>query len=152
MTEIVSGTSRRVAPADSAVPTAEVYISGARPLSSFWSRGLPKSPCCYGPWVNHWEVPTIVDIPVIRSARGAVGVVEKEIPFPFDLKRVYYLFDVPSNAVRGSHAHKSLNQLIIAISGSFRVDLQDRTTRTSVPAQQPGHRTDRAPRLLAHSQ
>ena len=69
-----------------------------------------------------------MDIPVIRSARGAVGVVEKGIPFPFGLKRVYYLFDVPSNAVRGSHAHKSLNQLIIAITGSFRVDLHDGTT------------------------
>jgi hypothetical protein len=80
--------------------------------------------------VDHWEVPTVVDIPVIRSEHGAVGVVEKDIPFPFALKRVYYLFDVPSNAVRGSHAHKSLNQLIIAISGSFRVDLHDGTTST----------------------
>jgi len=84
--------------------------------------------CCYGLWVNPWEFPTIVDIPIIRADRGAVGVVEKDIPFPFDLKRVYYLFDVPSNAVRGSHAHKSLNQLIIAITGSFRVDLHDGTT------------------------
>ena len=78
----------------------------------------------------HWEVPTIIDIPVIRADRGAIGVVEKDIPFPFELKRVYYLFDVPSNGVRGSHAHKALHQLIIAISGSFRVDLQDgKTTR-----------------------
>jgi dTDP-4-dehydrorhamnose 3,5-epimerase-like enzyme len=88
--------------------------------------------------VNPWEVPTLVDIPVIRAERGAVGVVESDIPFPFDLKRVYYLFDVPSNAVRGSHAHKKLNQLIIAISGSFRVDLQDRTTRTQFLLSSPG--------------
>ena len=78
--------------------------------------------------MNPWEVPTVVDIPVIRSERGALGVVETDIPFPFDLKRVYYLFDVPSKAVRGSHAHKSLNQLIIAIAGSFRVNLDDGTT------------------------
>jgi len=80
--------------------------------------------------VNHWEIPTVVDIPVVRAERGALGVVEKDIPFPFGLKRVYYLFDVPSNAVRGSHAHKSLNQLIIAITGSFRVNLDDGTTRS----------------------
>ena len=92
--------------------------------------GLVDTPCCYGLRVNPWKVPTLVDIPVIRAERGAVGVVENDVPFPFELKRVYYLFDVPSNAVRGSHAHKSLNQLIIAISGSFRVDLQDRTTRS----------------------
>ena len=71
-----------------------------------------------------------MDIPVIRSERGALGVVEKDIPFPFELKRVYYLFDVPSKAVRGSHAHKSLNQLIIAITGSFRVNLDDGTTNS----------------------
>jgi WxcM-like, C-terminal len=88
--------------------------------------------------VNCWEVPTLVDIPVIRAERGAVGVVERDIPFPFDIKRVYYLFDVPSNAVRGSHAHKSLNQLIIAISGSFRVELQDRATRTQFLLSSPG--------------
>ena len=80
--------------------------------------------------MNPWEVPTVVDIPVIRSERGALGVVEKDIPFPFELKRVYYLFDVPSKAVRGSHAHKSLNQLIIAITGSFRVNLDDGTTNS----------------------
>jgi len=77
-----------------------------------------------------WEVPTIIDVPVIRDDRGAVGVVERDIPFPFEIKRVYYLFDVPSNAVRGSHAHKSLNQLIIAISGSFSVGLHDGTTKS----------------------
>ena len=84
--------------------------------------------CCYSFNVNSWNAPTLVDIPVIRSAVGAIGVIEKQIPFPFEPKRVYYLFDVPSNAVRGSHAHKTLHQLIIPISGSFRVNLHDGTT------------------------
>ena len=75
-----------------------------------------------------WEVPTIIDIPVMREERGAIGVVEKDLPFPYPIKRVYYLFDVPSNAVRGSHAHKALHQLIVAVSGSFRVDLHDGST------------------------
>ena len=72
-----------------------------------------------------------MDIPVIRGGRGAIGVVEKDLPFPFDLKRVYYLFDVQSKAVRGSHAHKALNQLIIAVSGSFEVNLHDGKTNST---------------------
>lgn len=67
----------------------------------------------------------IIDVPEMRDDLGALGVVEKDNPFPFPIKRVYFLYDVPSNAVRGSHAHKELHQLIIAISGSFEVELDD---------------------------
>jgi hypothetical protein len=51
--------------------------------------------------------------------------IEENIHIPFDIKRVYYLYDVPGNAQRGGHAHKELHQLIIAISGSFDVVLDD---------------------------
>jgi len=61
----------------------------------------------------------------MRDELGALGVVEKDSPFPFPIKRVYFLYDVPSDAVRGSHAHKALHQLIIPIAGSFRVELDD---------------------------
>ena len=75
--------------------------------------------------MNPWTTPAVIDIPEIRDELGALGVVEKNSPFPFPIKRVYFLYDVPSNAVRGSHAHKKLNQLIIAASGSFQVELDD---------------------------
>jgi dTDP-4-dehydrorhamnose 3,5-epimerase-like enzyme len=56
---------------------------------------------------------------------GSLGVIEKQNVFPFEIQRLYYLFDVPRGATRGSHAHKALNQLIIPISGSFDVELDN---------------------------
>lgn len=57
--------------------------------------------------------------------KGNLTVVENGITLPFDVKRVYYLYDVPGGESRGSHAHRALSQLIIAASGSFRVTLDD---------------------------
>lgn len=62
----------------------------------------------------------ILDIPIIRDPRGNLAVIEKEV-VPFETKRVYYLFDVPSGSSRGGHAHKELSQFLIAVSGSFDV-------------------------------
>lgn len=57
--------------------------------------------------------------------KGNLSVVENGITVPFDVKRAYYIYDVPSGSSRGAHAHKTLIQLIIAASGSFRVTLDD---------------------------
>jgi dTDP-4-dehydrorhamnose 3,5-epimerase-like enzyme len=72
-----------------------------------------------------WSVPAMVEVAVFRDDVGALGVIEGESPFPFSIKRVYFLYDVPANATRGSHAHKALHQLIVPIAGSFRVTLDD---------------------------
>ncbi len=66
----------------------------------------------------------IINIPKIENPEGNIAVIENEV-IPFDVKRVYYLYDIPSSAVRGGHAHKSLQQILIAISGSFDVVLKD---------------------------
>lgn len=66
----------------------------------------------------------IVDIPKITDVRGNLSVIENDV-ISFDIKRVYYLYDVPSGSYRGGHAHKKLHQLLIAISGSFDVVLKD---------------------------
>ena len=71
----------------------------------------------------------IVDLPKIQDPRGNLTFIENSAHIPFDIKRVYYLYDVPGGSDRGSHAHKELHQFIIAISGSFDVILDDgRTT------------------------
>ena len=57
--------------------------------------------------------------------KGNLTVVENGVTLPFDVKRVYYLYDIPGGESRGSHAHKELEQLIIAASGSFTVTLDD---------------------------
>lgn len=69
----------------------------------------------------------IVDLPRITDPRGNLTFIESGGHVPFDIRRVYYLYDVPGGAERGGHAHKELNQLIIAMSGSFDVILNDAT-------------------------
>ena len=66
----------------------------------------------------------IISIPKIEERRGNLSVIENET-VPFDIKRVYYLYDVPSGAERGGHAHKKLQQFLVALSGSFDVVLKD---------------------------
>lgn len=67
----------------------------------------------------------IVELPRIHDPRGNLTVIEGGKHVPFDIKRVYYLYDVPGGAERGGHAHKELEQLIVAMSGSFDVVLRD---------------------------
>ncbi len=71
----------------------------------------------------------IVELPKIAEPRGNLTFVEGGNHIPFDIKRVYYLYDVPGGAERGGHAHKELRQLIIAMSGSFDVVLDDGTEK-----------------------
>lgn len=66
----------------------------------------------------------LIQIPKIIDPRGSIAVIENEI-VPFEVKRVYYLFDVPSYAKRGGHAHKEQFEFLIALSGSFDVVLKD---------------------------
>ena len=63
----------------------------------------------------------------INEPRGNLTFIEGGRHIPFEIKRVYYLYDVPGGAERGGHAHKNLHQLIIAMSGSFDVILNDGT-------------------------
>lgn len=67
----------------------------------------------------------IVDLPKISDPRGNLTFIEGLQHVPFDVARVYYLYDVPGGAERGGHAHKDLQQLIIAMSGSFDVVLDE---------------------------
>ena len=67
----------------------------------------------------------IIDLPKIGEPRGNLTFIENQRHIPFDIKRVYYLYDVPGGADRAGHAHKGLHQLIIAMSGSFDIHLDD---------------------------
>lgn len=67
----------------------------------------------------------IVDLPKINDVRGNLTFIEENRHVPFGIRRVYYLYDVPGGAERGGHAHKDLHQLIVAMSGSFDVVLDD---------------------------
>lgn len=67
----------------------------------------------------------VIDLTKISDPRGNLTFIEGGQHIPFDIKRVYYLYDVPGGAERGGHAHRQLQQLIIAMSGSFDVVLDD---------------------------
>ena len=67
----------------------------------------------------------IIQLPKIHDPRGNLTFIEGGEHIPFDIKRVYYLYDVPGGSDRGSHAHKNLHQFIVAMSGSFDVVLND---------------------------
>ena len=67
----------------------------------------------------------IIELPKIHDPRGNLTFIESGEHIPFNIQRVYYLYDVPGGAERGGHAHKGLHQLIIAMSGSFDVLLDD---------------------------
>lgn len=67
----------------------------------------------------------IVELPKISDPRGNLTFIEGSRHVPFDIRRVYYLYDVPGGASRAAHGHRSLQQLMIAMSGSFDVTLDD---------------------------
>jgi len=67
----------------------------------------------------------LIQLPKINDDRGCLSVVESQIHVPFNINRIYYLYDVPAGSERGGHGHRNLEQLIIALSGSFTVTLDD---------------------------
>ena len=67
----------------------------------------------------------IIELPRHHHPNGTIAVVENDGLYPFDVRRVYYLYDVPSDAERGGHSHFSEQRLIIAVSGSFDVTVDD---------------------------
>lgn len=74
----------------------------------------------------------IFDLPRINDPRGNLSFVESNRHIPFDIRRVYYLYDVPGGAERGGHAHKALHQFIIAMSGSFDILLDDGFSKKTI--------------------
>ena len=81
---------------------------------------------------------SIIELDRHHSVRkGDISVVENSVTVPFDTKRVYYLYDVPGGVSRGGHAHKELRQLIVAVSGSFTVVLDDGKVKRSFVLNRP---------------
>lgn len=81
---------------------------------------------------------TMIELDKHHSDRkGNITVVENQRTVPFDIKRTYYLYDVPGGESRGGHAHKELRQLIVAASGSFTVTLDDGKVRRSFVLNRP---------------
>lgn len=78
----------------------------------------------------------LIEIPKIEDRRGNLSVIEKNC-IPFDIIRVYYLYDVPSGSYRGGHSHKEQSEFLIALSGSFEVILDDSITKKGFMLNKP---------------
>lgn len=78
----------------------------------------------------------IIDIPKITDPRGNLAVLEKDT-IPYKIERVYYLYDVPSDSHRGGHAHKECMELLIAVSGSFTVELDNGKEKQTITLNKP---------------
>jgi hypothetical protein len=80
---------------------------------------------------------SIIDLPKIVDPRGNLTVAEQIDNVPFEIKRVYWVYDVPAGESRGGHAHKRLKQLIVAVSGSFHVTLDNGHERATILLNHP---------------
>jgi dTDP-4-dehydrorhamnose 3,5-epimerase-like enzyme len=78
----------------------------------------------------------LINIPKIEDRRGNLSVIENDC-IPFEIKRVYYLYDIPSGAFRGGHAHKEQYELLIALSGSFEVIVDDAEKKQRIMLNKP---------------
>jgi hypothetical protein len=67
----------------------------------------------------------VIQLSKIHNRAGNITIIENNLDIPFEVKRIYYLYDIPSNETRGGHAHKELYQLVIGASGSFNINLND---------------------------
>ncbi|MEO8534043.1 MAG: FdtA/QdtA family cupin domain-containing protein [Flavobacterium sp.] len=79
---------------------------------------------------------SLIKIPVVEDLSGNLAFIQKEV-LPFEFKRVYYLFDVPSSAFRGGHSHIQQHEVLIALSGSFEVIVNDGNNKKSFLLNKP---------------
>jgi dTDP-4-dehydrorhamnose 3,5-epimerase-like enzyme len=80
---------------------------------------------------------SIVELPKIHNRAGNITAIENQLHAPFDIKRVYYLYDVPGGEDRGGHGHRTLQQFIVAVSGAFDVKLDDGVNKKIIHLDRP---------------
>ncbi len=82
---------------------------------------------------------SIITLPVIQFRAGNISPIENSIHLPFDVKRIFYLYDIPGGESRGAHAHKDCYQFLIPASGSFEVQMDDGVSKRQVFLNRPYH-------------
>jgi hypothetical protein len=79
----------------------------------------------------------VLTLPKMHNRAGNITALNNSVDIPFDVNRVYYLYDVPGGEDRGGHAHKELQQLIVAVSGSFDITIDDGSAKKTVSLNRP---------------
>ena len=80
---------------------------------------------------------SLIELPRIKNRTGNITAIENNIEIPFNINRIFYLYDIPGGESRGAHAHKECHQFLIATSGSFEVQLDDGKVKKTVMLNQP---------------
>jgi hypothetical protein len=80
---------------------------------------------------------SIVELPRIKNRAGNITPVNNSVNVPFDIKRVFYIYDIPGGEDRGAHAHKECHQFLVAVSGSFEIEMNDGITKRTVTLNRP---------------
>ncbi len=89
-----------------------------------------------GKKITVWDS-SLIQIKKLKSREGNISIVENGIDLPFDVKRVFYIYDIPGGESRGAHAHKECHQFLVAASGAFEVLLDDGRTQRLVQLNRP---------------
>lgn len=82
---------------------------------------------------------SIIELPRHKNRAGNISIAENGLHLPFDVKRVFYIYDIPGGEDRGAHAHKECHQFLIAVSGSFEIEMDDGITKRTVTLNRPYH-------------
>ena len=80
---------------------------------------------------------SLIELPRIKNRTGNITAIENNVEIPFNINRIFYLYDIPGGESRGAHAHKECHQFLIATSGSFEVQLDDGKVKKTVMLNQP---------------
>jgi hypothetical protein len=80
---------------------------------------------------------SVVQLHKVQNRAGNITVLENNISVPFEINRVFYLYDIPGGEDRGAHAHKACHQFLIAVSGSFEIEMDDGTNKRTVVLNRP---------------
>lgn len=80
---------------------------------------------------------SLIELPCIKNRTGNITAIENNVEIPFNINRIFYLYDIPGGESRGAHSHKECHQFLIATSGSFEVQLDDGKVKKTVMLNQP---------------
>lgn len=95
---------------------------------------------------------SIIELPRIGNEKGNITVVHGRVNLPFDIARVFYLYDIPVGEARGAHAHKMCHQFLVAASGSFEILLDDGHNKRTVTLNRPYYGLHIPPGIWASEQ
>ena len=82
---------------------------------------------------------SVIQLPKIHNRAGNITLVSNRVEVPFDVKRVFYIYDIPGGENRGAHAHINCHQLLVAASGSFEIELDDGKTKRTIMLNRPDY-------------